>query len=610
MFQVSPIQFIQLGFIGTLLGLLLAGIITDIQELIIIALCCAFIKISWDAVTELWHGKIGSELFFVIATIIGTLAGQYTATLVIVLVLLIADFLADMVQSRTEYALEKLLRLMPSKVTVLLNGQQRELSIDKITSGMHILIITGGRIAVDGYVIDGEASVNESALTGESALIEKTKNSKVFAGTFVEAGSIVVQAEYIGQQTIFGKISELLAQAEQQKAKIIGIADKFAVTFSIAILIFALIIWWWTRNLTTVITLLVFGSPTELVLITPLSILAGIAASFRHGILVKGGIALETLAQADTLIFDKTGTLTQGKPTVQSIVSLDPSIPAEEIIAIAASAEQYGGHVLAQALRDYAQEHNIAMRPTTNYKSLAGHGISAYVDNIPYLIGNYHFITSPEHGNIPLDATTLKTEVNPAFFIATNKQVIGVITIIDPIRPSAKKAITQLRDLGINNIVMLTGDRKIVAQHVAQKIGITEFMGEQFPDQKVAYIQRALQQGHTVTMIGDGINDAPALKTASVGIAMGSMGMEPAIAAADIVLIGTDLTKLPILISISRKVFSTIKQNIWFGLIGIHGFGIVAALLGLVTPVQAALIHGISDIVIVLNSARIIKFGK
>lgn len=609
MIQLSYWHYAHLAFItgvGTLVGLYHYS-----NNLLLLhsALLLSLGSIIYAALQDLWHKKIGSELFFVIATLVGIAANQEQAAVIIILVVLIAEFLAELVEARTEQALSKLLQLMPTQVLLWHDGIQQERKLSQIQIGDTIIVPTGWRIAVDGTVISGNALVNESALTGESIPVEKGVGSLVYAGTFIEAGSIIMQTEQLGKETLFGKITQLLAQAEEQKAQVVGIADKIAIIFSFAILALAAVTWFLTHDLTKVITLLVFGSPTELVLITPLAILAGIAASFKQGILIKGGIALEQLSQVNTFIVDKTGTLTTGNPVVHEVHTFNPTMTTQELITIAASLEYYGTHVLAQAVKRYAKEHQLATHIPTDYNSIAGHGIYATLNGIGYLVGNYHFLTSPEHGNLSIAPTQITTSVLPSFYVATEHKVLGVITIYDPIRPTAKTCISQLHAQGLQTITMLSGDRQEVAERICHEVGINQCLGNQFPEQKLLYIRQLQQKGNKVAMVGDGINDAPALKAADVGIAMGSMGMEPAIAAADIVLISNDLTKLPYLYALSRHVFATIRQNILFGLVGVHGFGIIAALYGLVTPVQASLIHGVADIVIVLNSARIIHFS-
>lgn len=608
MVTISLQQYLHFAFLAGIA--LLFGSFYLIGNILLLqaALWLSFGAVLIAALQDLWHRKLGSELFFVIAAIIGIIGHQEEATVIILFVMMIAELLADIVAARTEQALAKLIKLMPTTVTILRNGNQETIDITALQLGMQVIVPTGARIPVDGTVITGEATVNESALTGESLGIEKKAGSTVYASTFVEAGSLIIRTDHIGQETMFGRITKLLAAAEEQKATIIGIADRIAIIFSFAILAIAAITWLWTGDLTTVITLLVFGSPTELVLITPLAVLAGIAASFKQGILIKGGVALETLARVTTLIVDKTGTLTTGNPTVQAVYSFDPTMTENDIITIAASAEQFGAHIMAQAVKQYAVEKKLPLYTPEQYSSLAGHGISATIHGTTYLIGNHHFITSHEHGNITMTHEQEQLTNLPSFYVATTKKVIGLISIYDPIRPTAAATIAELQQAGIRSIVMLSGDRQEVADAVGHAVGITTCLGNQFPEEKLAYIKKLQERGEVVAMLGDGINDAPALKAASVGIALGAMGMEPAIAAADIVLIGNDLTKITFLYALAKHVFRTISQNIIFGLGGVHGIGIIAALLGWVTPVQAAMIHAGADLFIVINSARIIDF--
>lgn len=578
---------------------------------IFIPFILAFIPICIDAIKDLFERKITTELFLIFATIAAFAAHERQAITVVLLIMLIAKYFEGFIEEKTGKAIESLINLIPTKVTLKIGNQERIVPLEDVQEGMTVIIKTGEQIPIDGVILDGQASINESFLTGESIPQEKSKSDQVFAGTFVETGAIIILAQKVGESTSFGKISKLLEQAEQEKAKIITVSNKAALIIVQVLVVFIGFVWLITRDLKLVSTLLVFGSPIELTLITPLAILAGTAAAFRYGILIKGSISLERFSSVDTLIFDKTGTLTIGEPQVIKIESLHDSYSEQDILMLAAMMEKRSGHILAKAILKKAREQNIQVAEPESYESVTGHGIEATYKNQKYLLGSRHFIEAPEHGNVPIPES-LSSEKSDLpysiFYLSCGPVLCGKIYLADTIRSDAKETINLLRKTGIKEVILLSGDRHEVAEHVAAQLGIDKAYGEIAPDEKLKVIKDLQKSGHRVAMIGDGINDAPALKQADVGIAMGAMGMEPAIQAAGIVLMSNRLEDIVFIHALSQKIMRLIKQNIFFGFMLIHLLGIALALFNLVNPIQAALFHAISDILILINSARLIRF--
>lgn len=576
-------------------------------------LILAFIPILFDAIKDILQRKITTELFLIFATAVALFAGEKQAITVVLLIMLIAKYVEDFIEDKTTSAIESLIRLVPKKVTALINGQEHSMALDLIQPGTRIIIKTGEQIPVDGIIVDGKASINESFLTGESLPLEKDVKDPVFAGTFVEAGSVIVLVQKIGALTHFGKITKLLEQAEKEKAKIISVSNRAALIIVQVLLVFIGGVWIITQNLSLVATLLVFGSPIELTLVTPLAILAATAAALRSGILIKGSIAFERLAQIDTLIFDKTGTLTIGEPQIINIEALHKDYTPDDILKLAAIMEKRSGHVLAKAILQKAEEKGLDIPDPEMYESVTGHGIEVMYDGKRYLLGSEHFIEAPEHGNITIPEAfhPSSDEVTHTFFyLGCEGQLYGRICVADSIRPDAQQTVQQLKKLGIKNVMLLSGDRLEVAQHVADQLGIEKAYGEVDPDEKLIIIKDLQKAGHKVGMIGDGINDAPALVQADVGIAMGAMGMEPAIQAADIVLMSNNLEGVIFVYALGKKTLRLIAQNIFIGFGAVHVLGIVLAFFGLVNPIQAALFHAVSDILILVNSARLIQFKR
>lgn len=574
-----------------------------------IVLLLAFVPILFNAIEQLRSKKIGSEIFLVFATAIGFLSGQEHAIATVLLIMLIAEQLADSIRDRTEDAIKSLVKLIPTDVTIKKGFQELVIPIEQVTVGMEVIVKTGRRVPVDGVVVQGTAHINEAALTGESKLQKKNIGHSVFAGTFVADGSVVVRTEKVAHETFFGKITALVTKAQESKAKIATFADNFATVLVPTLLIGIAIVWLITRDGSLVTTLLVFGSPLELTLITPLAVLAGTAAAFKQGILVRGGIALEHFSTVDTVVFDKTGTLTLGDPVVVGIEVFNKAYTEQEMLQIAAIAEKRSDHVLAKAVIKKATEQGIVVPDPDTYVSEAGHGVEITYNGKKYYLGNAHYIQAPEHANIAFSVPEGDNGFYSSFYLASATEgLCARILMADEVRPEAKKMIDTLKDLGIQDMILLSGDKQSVAEKVGAQLGIAKAFGGLFPDEKIAMIKQMQDKGQSVAMVGDGINDAPALKQAQVGIALGAMGMEPAIEAADIVLMTNDLQKIVYVYALSRRTLTIIKQNIVVGFILIHAVGMTMAFLKLINPIQAALFHAIPDLAILINSARLINF--
>lgn len=580
------------------------------SHFLIITIILAWIPIAWKAIKELFHKKIGTEFFIATATLFALAGHQEHAIIIVLFIMLLAQYIEFLVERRTQSALESLLSLVPQSALIInAQGEEEKISIEHILPGMRVLVTTGLRIPVDGTIIDGLAMINEAPLTGESTPREKTVGAQVFAGSFVESGSITINTEHAHQETLFAKMTELLLQAEEKKAHIIKITDTVAAIFTPVILSLIIALWFFTHDFEMIITLLVFGSPLELALVTPLTLLSGTVAAFRRGILVKGGTALEHMAHIDTIIFDKTGTLTAGTPEVVHVISLTPTLKERDILTIAAIAEKQADHVFARAILDKAEAEGIKVPLPETYSSLAGHGVEITYNKQQYFVGNRHFIEAKEHAGVYFKdkAICVQETQHSIFYIASDHTILGKICLSDTLRPEAKKAIAQLQS-DIPHVMLVSGDKQSVVEIVANELGIKEYYGNIFPEEKLTILENLQKKNRRVAMIGDGINDAPALKAAHVGIAMGAMGMEPAINAADIVLMTNDLSKIYFIRMLSKAIIRTIKQNLCIGFGLVHILGCALTFMHLVTPVQAAFFHAITDILILLNSARLINY--
>lgn len=578
---------------------------------IYIPLFLAWIPMIVAAIKNVMKGVIGAEFFLVFATIFALLGNQEQAIMVVLSIMLIAHYLELVIEAKAHNALEKLIKLIPSHVRVLKDNEDVVVPLDEVTLDSLVIVGTGERIPVDGIVFKGSGDVNQSLLTGESIPQSKHVGDQVFAGTFIEAGSIIITAKKVQHDTLFARMTALLMQAEQKKAHTVMLAEKIVRIFTPALLIFIALVWFVTHNVSMVITLLIFGSPLELALVTPLTMLAGTFAALQRGILVKGGRVFEKLTQTDTIIFDKTGTLTLGEPTIVNIATYDKNLTLDTILTLAAIAEKRADHVVSKALQKKIKEKGITAPSPDAYLSLVGHGVSIEYDGKVYFFGNRHFIEAPEHGNSAMPVTYAPCpdeQIHSIFFLASEGKVIGKICMTDALRADAQSTIKKLRTQGIKNIILLSGDRYEITKFAAQQLNIDTYHAQVFPEEKFAILKHMQQEGHVVTMVGDGINDAAALKQADVGIALGAMGMEPAIDAADMVLMTNNLDNIVFARSLAQQVLYIIKQNIIVGFLMFHAIGIALTLSKIITPIDAAFAHGISDVFILLNASRLILY--
>lgn len=545
--------------------------------------------------------KIGTEIFVTFATIFALLGGEAVAGAVLMTIILLAEFIADLNTERARASIKGLIGTVPRTARLIDAAGERVVDIDAIRPGDVILVRAGEQIPVDGVVVSGNGAVDEASITGEPTPKDKQETSSVFAGTIVQSGALDVRTERAGNDTTFARIISLVEEAEGAQAPIQRLADRVAGWLIPVVVVFLIVVFLVTRDVRKVVTLMIFTSPAELGLATPMVMIAAIARAARSGVLVKGGLHLEALAQVDTMLFDKTGTLTIGEPKVDSITVIDPAYTGDEIAAIAAAADRRSAHPLAEAVVEHATKSALAVAEPTAFESLDGRGVAATVDGKPVLVGNHRLLTDnnisiPDHDS----AATVA-------WVAVDGTVVGVINFADQMLPGAQQAIAQLRATGIARVAMLTGDNAASARQIADQLGIDEVFADLLPEHKVDAVRAMQQGGHRVAMVGDGVNDAPALATADVGIAMGVGGTKAALEAADIALLTDDLSKIVFARAIARRAYRTIKENLFVGVGVVHVLGITAALLGLIGPIQAAIIHLGPDILVFLNSTKLLR---
>jgi heavy metal translocating P-type ATPase len=551
----------------------------------------------------IYERKVGTEIFVTIATLVAVLGGETVAGAVLMVIILIAEFIAELNMDRARASIKSLIGSVPQVALKRSAEGEREVAINQLIAGDIVLVRAGEKIPVDGSIVGGAASINEAPITGESLPKDKSTGDLVFAGTIVASGAIDIKTEKVGSDTTFARIIGLVENAEATQAPVQKLADKVASWLIPVIFVFLIAVYFVTRDVRMIVTLLIFTSPAELGLATPLVMIAAIARAARHGILVKGGLYLESLAKVDVMVFDKTGTLTANKPEVVRVEVGDSRFTEMELLSLAAAADRRSAHPLAKAVVDYATLKQVNAPEPDQYEQLQGRGVIATVTGRKVLVGNAALL---QENGVQLTAAIESGGLTPVH-VAVDGQFAGVIFIADLLRPGAREALVRLKETGVKRIVMLTGDNEATAQAVARDLGVDEVRANLLPEDKVKAIKELKKQGHRVAMIGDGINDAPALASADVGIAMGGGGTQSALEAADIVLMTDDLSKIVSARAIARRAYRTIQENLFVGVGVVHVLGITAALLGWIGPIQAALIHLGPDILVFVNSAKLLR---
>ncbi|MBF4518968.1 cadmium-translocating P-type ATPase [Flavobacterium sp. ANB] len=571
---------------------------------LIIAMAFGLFSLVKTAILDLIkEKKIGTELFITIAVVISILGKEYLAGAVVLMIILIAEYIASASTEKARSSIKELIGSVPKTAIIKKNNSELIIDITDLKIGDVILVKAGEKIPVDGKVVSGSGSVNQAPITGESFPQEKKEADDVFAGTILELGALDIQMTKAGQDTVFSRIIALVEDAQSQQAPIEKFTDKVASWLIPVVFIFVGTVYFFTRDVKLVIALLIFTSPAELGLATPLVTISAIARAAREGILVKGGLFLEELAKVTTIVFDKTGTLTLGSPVVNKIEIIDPSYNENQLLQFAATVDRRSGHPLAKAILSHADKLKLTYGEPKDFQVIKGRGVSAEVDKQLVLLGNKPFM---EENKITLPATS-ENIADTVLYLSIENKLAGIFYISDAIREGAKEMIAGLRSSGIKNIVMLTGDNPQTAQYVSNQIGITDYRADLLPEDKINIIKELQKGGTKVAMVGDGINDAPALVQANIGIAMGAMGTEAAMEAADIVLMQDKLEKIAKARAISKRAYRTIRENIFVGVGVVHVIGITLVLLKIIGPVEAAAIHLLPDTLVFINSIKLLR---
>jgi Cd2+/Zn2+-exporting ATPase/Cu+-exporting ATPase len=518
----------------------------------------------------------------------------------------VADFLEGFATDRSRQAIRELLRLAPERARVEEEGREVEVPADTVRQGQRVLVKPGERIPVDGRVIDGRGAVNQASITGESMPVEKHAGARVFAATVLERGVLRIETERVGVETTFGRILRLVEEAEAHKAPVQRFADRFTAYYIPVVVSAAVLTYLLGRTPTAAVAVVLVACSCAIAMATPTVVLASVGCAARRGLLVKGGRWLEALAKVDTLIVDKTGTLTFGTPRVTEVLSLDGRGEAG-VLARAAAVERYSEHPVASAVLAEAEARGLAVPHPDAFDVLPGEGVVAQVAGHPVACGNTRLMA--RRGVQVLAAVdqvhALEVQGRTVVYVAEEDRLLGLIAVADTLRPEVPGALAQLRALGVRRMLLLSGDSERVTRALAAELGV-EYQAECLPEEKIAVVRRLQAADAVVAMVGDGINDAPALAQADVGIAMGAAGTDAAIEAAHVALMRDDWRLVPEALAIGRRAFRTIQQNLWFTA-AYNTVGVLLAGLGWLPPIAAAAAQSLPDVAVMLNSSRLLR---
>ncbi len=569
----------------------------------------AGIPIFKNAFEALKYKIVGIDALVTIAVTGALFIGEYWEAAAVTFLFMLGDYLESRTIEKTRSSIRALLDLAPDTARVIREGQEIEVDPEDVLEGEIVLIKPGEKISVDGVIIEGNAYINQAAITGESLPVNRSVEDGVFSGTIVESGYLKVRADRVGDDTTFARILEMVEEAQDKKAKTQKFLEKFSRYYTPGIIVLATLLYLVTRDIVLSLTLLVIACPGALVISTPVSIVAGIGNGAKHGVLVKGGEIMEKLGKIKVLAFDKTGTLTLGKPMVTDVLAF--GIEKDELLRVTALAESYSEHPLGRAIINYAKEELGEIQGSLeDAQIITGQGIKAKIEGKEYLIGNRRLLLDNGY-KLDTYESILQEEEDigqTAILIGLNMNVMGIIAIADIVREDAKDLIKNLKSLGIEKVVMLTGDNERAAKAISNELGIDEWYSELMPEDKVKAVITLQEKYGATAMVGDGVNDAPALASAELGIAIGGAGKDVAMETADVVLMSEEIKRLSHAIGLSRATVRNMKQNIYFA-IGVAALLLLGVLVKTVNLSFGMLVHELSVLLVIINAVRLLGYG-
>ncbi len=578
--------------------------------LYIAATIIAGVPILIRAIQALLLKAFSIELLVSIAVIGALFIQEYTESAVVTFLFLFGAFLEARTLEKTRTSLKSLMDMAPREATVSRDGEIKTIPVEDVEVGDRVIIRSGGKVPVDGKIVSGEGYINEATVTGESMPVSKSDEDTVYSGTILDSGYIEIIAERVGDDTTFAKIIELVEEAQEAKSKAARFLDKFANIYTPGIIVLSVLVFFITRNLHLSITFLVVACPGALVIGAPVSNVAGIGNGARKGALIKGGDVMDRLSKINTVVFDKTGTLTKGKPSVTNIKIFSKFSDAE-FLRLCAIAESASEHHLGQTIVKKAALENIKINTSPEiFELVKGNGIIAKVENHTLVIGNRNLMLSNNlviHDEIEDYALKMEKAGNTAIFVAIDGEIAGIFSIADQIREDAVEALSFLRKYGIKKIIMLTGDNRHTAKIVGDSLSLDEVYSELLPEEKVGHVKRLKDEGMKVAMAGDGINDAPAIATADIGLAMGDGGTDVSMETADVVLMADRLMQFSHAYALAKATMRNMKQNIYFAVFIVFVL-LMGVLFGWIHLASGMFIHEASILIVIANAMRLIKF--
>lgn len=545
--------------------------------------------------------QITSHTLMTIGAVAALAVGEWVTAAIVVVFMRLGEYVENFTTESARRAVKELTAIAPQTARVERDGAEAEVPVAEVKVGEIVIVRPGEKIPIDGEIVAGQATIDQAAITGESMPIEVASGSHVFAATIAKLGSLRVKTLRVGADTTFGRVVKMVEEAEGHRADVQRFADKFSAYYLPVVTGLAGLTFLISRDPLSTAAVLVVACSCSIALATPVAMLASIGGSAKRGLLIKGGKYLETLARADIVLVDKTGTLTLGQPQITDVISLN-GLPTSEVLALAASAERYSEHPLAEAVRAAARAQNLSLSEPQDFEAIPGMGIRARVNGSLVAIGNRRLIPAAE--SLPI-AQQLEGQGKTLLFLAHNAELVAVLAAADTLRLEVPAALAELRALGIEHIELLTGDNERTAAALAEKLGV-QYRANLLPENKIEIVKDYQAKGHTVVMIGDGVNDAPALAQSNIGIAMGTAGTDIAIEAAHVVLMREDWSLVPEAIRIARRTMGIVKMNLAFTAV-YNVVGLALAAFGILPPVLAAAAQSLPDLGILANSARLLR---
>lgn len=566
--------------------------------------------IVFTGIKDVARGVLSINELVSIAVLAAFASGDYKTAGVVAFFMLMGEIIETRTAEGARASIESLIRITPTKARrILPDGQEEEVPVTQLNPGDLIRIRPGDNVPADGVIVSGQGSFNQATITGESLPVDKKPGDEVFAGTQNLTGALEVKVTRAGEDTTLGRVRELILAAQRTKLPIMKIVDQYMGFYTPLVLVIGALVWAFTKDLNRVISVLVVACPCAFILATPTAMVAALSAAARLGILIKNVADIELAARINAFVFDKTRTITTGDLAVSRLAPAPDTKPAE-LLRIAASAEKYSNHPTARALLVLAGEVGLPLLEPKDFVETAGLGVKARVNGSTVLVGRAQWLReNGVDGDLMKSVDLDEAEGWSLIFVACDGRCIGWIGLEDKTRPEAKDALAELKQAGVRRIAMFSGDRQAVTTRVGREIGCEEAKGDCLPQDKVEFVHGFKAKGYRVAVVGDGVNDAPALAAGDMGIAMGAAGSEVAIHTATIALMNNDLKRLPFLVKLSRSTRAVINQNFLFGLFFIIG-GLTLASFGYLNPIVAAVLHNVGSLIVIFNSARLVRKGE